>query len=70
VTAKTCSVISSTFKLTPFSLSWGTSLYAKIIAINVKGNSISSDSGNGGFILTQPDSPIDVANVPSFTNAK
>jgi len=40
-----------------------------VIAINIKGSSISSDAGNGGVILTYPDAPINVQNIASLTNA-
>jgi hypothetical protein len=61
-------VTSSKFIATPFSLPWGSSLYAKVLAINIKGNSIASDAGNGGIILTTPDSPTSLANVQAITN--
>lgn len=69
VTLKSCIVPSYKFITAPFSLSWGSSLYAKVIAINVKGGSVESDAGNGGVILTQPDSPINVQDVPAITSS-
>lgn len=53
----------------PFSLTWGDNLVAKVIAINVKGESEESDPTSvGGIILTQPDAPASVADVPSVTS--
>jgi len=41
-------------------LQWGDSVYAKIYATNIKGNSESSLAGNGGIILRVPDAPINL----------
>jgi hypothetical protein len=43
-----------------FGLEWGTSIYAKIIAINTYGDSIESLEGNGGYITTNPDTPTEL----------
>lgn len=40
---------------------WGSSIYAKVIAINYYGASVESDAGNGAIILTYPDAPVNVA---------
>lgn len=40
-----------------FGLDWGTSIYAKVFAINDYGNSLESDEGNGAIITTNPDPP-------------
>jgi len=42
-------------------LPWGSSIYAKVIAINYYGASVESDAGNGAIILTYPDAPVSVA---------
>lgn len=52
----------------PFYLEWGSSVYVKVIATNIVGNSIESSEGNGAIIVTVPDSPINIANVPATTN--
>jgi hypothetical protein len=39
---------------------WGSSIYAKVTAINLYGNSIESLEGNGAIILTNPDAPLSV----------
>lgn len=65
----TCSVPISTLKVSPFSLAWGASVYATITAVNSYGDSEVSTPGNGAEILTTPDVPIGLANVPAVTNA-
>lgn len=54
----------------PYHHVWGASIWAKVIAINVVGNSPISDEGNGAIILTYPDAPTDLANVPAVTNSE
>jgi len=39
-----------------------------IVAGNIVGNSPNSPIGNGAVILTVPDAPINLANIPSITN--
>lgn len=51
----------------PYHHAWGSSIYARVIATNVKGDSIVSNEGNGAIILTVPEAPIDLANIPSTT---
>jgi hypothetical protein len=62
-TATTCTVPVTTLSSTPFSLAWGTSVYAKVIATNVYGNSLESVEGNGAVITTTPDVPTSVVEV-------
>jgi hypothetical protein len=50
-------------------LIWGSSIFAKVLATNVKGNSLLSDAGNGAVILRVPDAPVGLANLPAITNA-
>jgi hypothetical protein len=52
VSARNCTIPSSVFNANPFSLTWGSSIFARVIAINIKGNSVTSDAGNGAVILT------------------
>ena len=49
----------------PYGLPWGSSVYAIVYASNIYGDSVDSDSGNGGVILTYPDNPVSLANDPS-----
>jgi hypothetical protein len=41
----------------PYSLPWGSSVFAKVVAYNGNGDSLISDAGNGAVILTYPDVP-------------
>ena len=56
-----CSIPVSVLRSSPYSLTWGSSVYAIIIATNVKGNSPKSNSGNGAIIVTYPDPPISLS---------
>lgn len=53
----------------PYSLDWGDSIWAKIVATNLVGNSEESDEGNGAVILTNPDAPVSLANDNTSTSA-
>lgn len=57
-----CTVPISSLIVSPFSLAWGSSAYAKVTAVNVYGNSVVSSEGNGAIILTVPDAPTNLAN--------
>lgn len=61
--ALSCTVLVSTLRQLPFSLEWGTSVYAKVIAYNFYGDSEVSAAGNGAVIITYPDAPLDVIEV-------
>jgi hypothetical protein len=41
-------------------LPWGSSIYAKVIAINFYGDSLESLEANGAIITTTPDAPINL----------
>lgn len=69
VSGTTCSVPIPALQAAPFSLPWGSSIYAKIIATNIYGSSANSDEGNGAIILTIPDTPINFANNAVLTSA-
>lgn len=53
----------------PYSLNWGDSVYAKVTATNIVGDSITSSEGNGAVILTSPDPPVSLANDVATTSA-
>jgi len=59
--ALTCTIPVTALRSSPYSLQWGASVYAKVLAINVYGNSLNSEEGNGAIITTTPDSPINLA---------
>lgn len=57
----------STLRASPFSIQWGSSIYARIIATNNLGSSLPSQEGNGAIILNYPDEPINLANNEQVT---
>lgn len=67
--SRTCTIASSRFTEEPYNLAWGSSIYAKVYATNIKGVSIESLSGNGAIILRIPDVPVSLSNVPEITSA-
>jgi hypothetical protein len=56
----TCTIPVTVFRTSPFELDWGSSIYAKVIASNVYGDSPESNEGNGAIITTNPDPPINL----------
>jgi hypothetical protein len=67
--AHSCVVLIKDLHRSPYYLDWGASVYAKVFAINFIGNSPVSEEGNGAIILTHPDSPFDLSNVPIITTS-
>jgi hypothetical protein len=67
--AQTCSVTVLTLQTTPFSLIYGSSIWAKVVAYNVYGDSVISDTGNGAVIYTYADAPLDLAEDESQRSA-
>lgn len=59
-TLTTCTIPVYVFRSTPFDLPWGSSIYAKVIATNLYGDSTESTEGNGAVISTTPDAPINL----------
>jgi hypothetical protein len=57
VSASQCTIPLATLTTSPFSLSYGESVYARVVATNIKGDSVESDEGNGAIIITKPDVP-------------
>lgn len=45
----------------PYSLTTGDQVIVKVIATNVKGDSVISDSGTGATVITKPDAPINLS---------
>ena len=56
-----CVIPVQSLKAQPYSLNWGTDVYAKVTAINTYGVSAESDAGNGATIITNPDAPTTLA---------
>ena len=68
ISALSCSVPTSVLLAAPFSLPWGSSVYAKIISTNIYGDSVLySDPGNGALIQLVPDAPVALTNDPLTT---
>lgn len=53
----------------PWSLPWGSSVYAKITATNIKGTSTESNASNGAVIVTDPDPPYNLLEDTSYRTA-
>ena len=58
----------ATLKAAPFSLDWGKSIYAKVKAQNIVGQSDFSLEGNGAIILTTPNAPVTLVKNVAVTN--
>ena len=69
ITAHSWSVLISDLIVAPYHLPWGSSIYVKVTARNIIGDSLQSTEGNGAIILTIPDAPTGLANVPTITAA-
>jgi len=65
-TVTSCTIPVTAIRAAPFSHSWGASIYAKVFATNVYGNSLVSNEGNGAIITTTPDAPINLAEDTSL----
>lgn len=46
--------------MTPYSLPWGSNVYAKVTAYNIYGDSLVSEAGYEAIILTIPDAPVNL----------
>jgi hypothetical protein len=62
-TLTTCTIPVTVFRSAPYDLPFGSSIYAKVIATNIYGDSIESLEGNGAIITTTPDAPINLVEV-------
>ena len=62
-TLTTCTIPVAALRSSPFSLDWGSSVFAKVIAVNLYGDSLESEAGNGAVITTTPDAPTDLLEV-------
>jgi hypothetical protein len=63
-----CQISLSKLIIEPYSLVLNESMYAKIIAYNVYGDSPYSEPGNGGLVKLVPDAPINIFNDPVITS--
>lgn len=63
-----CLIPAAVLNASPFDLTWGSDVYAKITATNLYGDSFVSLIGNGGTIVTIPNKPINlIENYPDRT---
>ena len=69
IASASCTVPISNLLVSPFNLPWGSSIFATVTATNTVGTSAISQAGNGAIILTNPDPPQNVINVPQTTTA-
>jgi hypothetical protein len=69
ISTRTCTIANTIFTQDPFYLEWGSSIYTKVYATNVKGDSVLSLAGNGAEILRVPDVPTDLVDILSITAA-
>lgn len=67
--SKRCEIPFTVFKAEPFNLDWGSSIYAKVSATNIMGESQTSSSGNGAVITRIPDPPINLMSDAAQSNA-
>jgi len=67
--AHSCSVLIADLIVAPYHLAWGDSVYAKVTAFNIIGQSLESPQGNGAIILTVPSEPLGLQDVPTITSS-
>ena len=56
--ARSAVAIGSSMRASPFELPWGSSVFVKVSAQNIRGTSAFSTPNNGAIILTYPNAPI------------
>ena len=57
VSETSCTIPIAALQISPYNLPWGASIYATVIASNLVGSSITSSSGRGAIITTNPGEP-------------
>jgi len=62
ITVRQCSIPYATLLAAPFNLPWGSSIYAKVSAVNIMGSSVVSAAGNGATMMRVPDAPVSLRN--------
>jgi hypothetical protein len=60
IAGRQCTIHVSVFKADPFNLDWGRRVWAKVVATNVKGDSLESEPGTGAVIISNPDPPVNL----------
>ena len=69
ISSSSCLVSVMALTVAPYNLTWGSSVFATVLATNIIESSGTSLEGNGAIILMTPDSPRNLRNVPAITNA-
>ena len=69
VSSRECTIPFSVLTASPYDLTLGDSVYAKVSAINYYGESSVSDAGNGATVLYVPSAPVSLVNDLSTTSA-
>ena len=64
-----CTIPEGVLRAAPYDLGYGSSVFAKVIAINSYGNSAESEEGNGAVIITAPSEPLSLSNQAEVTSA-
>jgi hypothetical protein len=67
ISSRSCSIALATLRASPYNLVLDDSVYAKVISVNVYGESGESTEGNSALIQYVPDAPINLANNPTVT---
>jgi len=68
VSATSCTIPIEVLLAAPFNLPWGSSIFATVQATNIVNSSGVSTVGISAIILTNPDAPVNLANVASETD--
>ena len=63
IDTQVCSIHVSYLITEPFNLPWGSMVWAKVVATNIKGDSVESEPGTGATIITNPDPPVNLVEV-------
>jgi hypothetical protein len=69
IATRTCTIPVGVLRAEPFSIEWGESIWVKVGANNIIGAGPLSVEGNGAVMLTTPDPPINLSNVPALTSS-
>ena len=67
--ATRCTIPIALLQASPFNIAWGSQVYVKVYATNIVNDSGVSSLSLGSIILTNPDPPLLLVNVPLTTSA-
>lgn len=60
ISTRQCTVPLATLTTGPYSLNVGDQIYIKVVATNVKGDSVASIEGSDSLVITSPDAPLNL----------